>query len=436
MDIRQQNYFLSIIIGLLFCCKAFAATEFEPGVGLGLEYTDNVNLSPDDKVNDLITVGYVGARISENAGPLKYDVLAALNKQNYTENTFENQSYYNLGANAEWEMMKDRFSWFLSDRFKQTPVISINSNTPDNLQDSNVFTLGANIRFLISGRQSLSLVPTFNQYYFEKLLTDNKQYSLVANWSYQMFRLVNVGLSLSERSINYTETNFLGQSIEDVTFTTLSFTFNGQRLRSSFSGSLGSTKVERDNRDATSGLTGFLSWLIELSSRSTFDMRLSTDMTDTSSLALGVADGGGDVQITTDVVRNSAVNLAYIRDGSSIKTNISARYHSLTYSENPLDRTVYFFGVNLGYPVTQLLSSGVYANYSRSEQLNTARLDKNYTVGSKLNYRFSRKLQGLFDLKYRTKESTTFSQNYDEVSVFASLVYGFGNVQRPTRTGY
>ena len=34
-----------------------------------------------------------------------------------------------------------------------------------------------------------------------------------------------------------------------------------------------------------------------------------------------------------------------------------------------------------------------------------------------------------------TQESTTPSQNYNEFSVFASLVYGFGNVQRPSRAG-
>jgi hypothetical protein len=82
-----------------------------------------------------------------------------------------------------------------------------------------------------------------------------------------------------------------------------------------------------------------------------------------------------------------------------------------------------------------LLTSGAYATYNRTEQLDTDRLDEYYTVGGNLNYRFSRKLRGLFDLKYRTKESTAPAQNYNEFSAFASLVYGFGNVRRPSRAG-
>ena len=107
----------------------------------------------------------------------------------------------------------------------------------------------------------------------------------------------------------------------------------------------------------------------------------------------------------------------------------------MIYSENPLDRVICDFGVRLNYPVTQLLSSGVYTTYNRTEQLDTDRLDEYLTVGGNLNYRFTRKWRGLFDIKYRTKESTSFSQNYEEASVFVSLVYGFGGVQRPSRAG-
>ncbi|HHJ34564.1 MAG TPA: hypothetical protein ENJ87_02250 [Gammaproteobacteria bacterium] len=438
---RQQSYLLCItVIGLLFVDQAFATVEFEPGIGLGVEYTDNARLSPDTAaVDDLIAVGYVGASVSENEGPLRYDTTAALSKNDYTRDTFADQRYLNLDARIDWEMFKDRLDWFLNDHFLQRSVSSINSSTPDNLQDSNVLTAGANIKFPVSARQNFSLLPTFSQYYYEVLSIDNEQLSLTASWRYQMFRLTNLGLSLSTRKINYTEKNILGQSIEDTTFTTLKLTFSGQRLRSNFSGSLGSTTVRREGGDERRGFSGFLRWLTDLSSRSKFEARVSTDITDTSSAASSVESnpvaGGGDVQITADVIRNSVINLAYTRKDASLGTNISARYHKLTYSERPLDRVIRNFGAQLNYPVTPLLSGGVYVNYNRTEQLDTARLDKFYSIGGNLNYHFSRKLRGLIDLKYRTKESTDALQNYDEVSVFVNLVYGFGNVKRPARGG-
>ena len=431
---RQHSYLLIItVVGLLFSDTSAADVIFEPGVGLGLEYTDNARLSQDATEEDLITVAYVGARVFENDGPLKYNADVLFNKNNYVNDTFEDQRYFNLNARADWDMIRNRFRWFLSDRFSQLPILSNNGNTPLNIQDSNVFTFGANIQLLKSARQTFSLVPTYSQYYFEVLKTDSKQYSLAANWNYQVTRLTNMGFNLSARKINYTETDLLGRSIEDTTFTSLGLTFNGQRARSTFSGSLGSTNVQRDNGDETTGFSGFLSWLADLSSRSKVETLLSTDLTDAGSVAF--SDGGSDVQITTDVIRNALASLAYLRDDASLHTRISARYHKLTYSENPLDRDIISFGINASYPLTSLLFGGAYVAYSRTDQVDQARIDKNYTVGGNLRYRFSRKLQGLVDLKYRTKESTRALQNYDEASIFVSLTYGFGGIRRPSRVG-
>ena len=435
MFLAKRNYSVYIVIAVLLCgSKVFAVVEFEPGVGAGLRYTDNARLTPDDEaVDDLVVTAHVGARVSDNEGPLQYGATASLDEQHYTKDSYDDQRYLNLAGQADWAMVKDRFNWFLSDYFSQKSVVSINSITPDNTQDSNVFTFGANMWLPVSARQSFSLVPTFSQYYYEVLVTDNKQYSLAGNWNYQVSRLTSVGLNLSARKINYTEKNLLGLSIEGTTFTTLGFTFNGQRLRSSFTGSIGTTNVVRDNGDETSGFSGFLSWFTDMSSRSTFETLLSTDLTDTSSTSGALsAEGdplaGGDVQITSDVVRNSIINLAYRRKDASLNTQISARYHKLEYSENPLDRLVRSFGVDMSYPLTQLLSSGIFIRYDYTDQLDTDRLDEGYIVGSHLGYKFSRKLRGLFDIKYRKKESTYVRENYDEFRVFASLVYGFGNV--------
>ena len=433
MRLLHRYYLVYVAIaGFIFCGNASAAV-FEPGIGVGVEYTDNAALTKDDQVDDTITTGYVGGRVSENEGALQYDAAASFNNHHYTQDTFPDQHYFNLGASADWEMIKERFNWTLSDYFYQQPIISSSSNTPDNVENSNVFAFGANIMFPISARQNFSLVPMFNQYYYEILHTDNKQYSLAANWNYQMFRLTNVGFNLSTRKINYTEIGIFGQTPEDTTFTNMAIIINGQRLRSTFTTNLGATNVKRDNGQETTGFAGYLNWLVELSSRSRFETLVSSDLTDTSSVAAGVTGNG--VQVTADVIRNSIINLTYLREDASLNTSISARYNEVKYSDSPLDRIIQDYDMVFSRPVTQLLSSAAYVNYNRIKRLETDRLDKRFTVGGNLRYNFSRKIHGLFDLKYRKKESTFAPENYDEFSVFFSLVYGFGDVLRPTRVG-
>ena len=154
------------------------------------------------------------------------------------------------------------------------------------------------------------------------------------------------------------------------------------------------------------------------------------------SLTENPANGNpSDVQITTDVIRNSIFNLAYLRNDASLHSRLWFEFRKLEYSDSPSDRVIRTYGISVDYPFTQLLSSGAYINYNRTKRLDIARLDQYYIVGGNLKYNFARNLYSSFDIKYRTKESTLPSENYDEFAVFASLVYGFGDVQRPSRVG-
>lgn len=431
MYLKRRRYFPYVIfVTLLVACKVVVALEFQPGAGVAVEYTDNAELTPENPVDELITVGYVGASIAESEGSLIYSATSSLNKQTYSHDTFDDQRYFSLEASADWEMIRDRFNWSMTDTFSQRTINILNSNTPDNLQDSNVFVLGADIWLPVSERQSFSLAPVFSQYYFEELPTNNRQYSLSANWNYQMFRLASVGLSFNTREIDYFE-----QLIADTTFTTMAVVFSGQRASSEYTLNLGSTNVERDLGEETSGFSGSADWLVNLSSRSTFNTSVVTELTDSSTVAAGESLTAGDVQVTADVIRNRTANMTYQRKGVSLQTTIAAEYSKVDYSESPLDQVARSIDMQFDYPLTRLLSSSFYTSYSRIKRLERDRLDERYTLGGSLEYRFSRKLSGSFDLKYRKKESTFDAENFDEYSVYASLVYGFGEVFRPTRAG-
>ena len=148
MLIGRQRFLCQLFAALcLMAGKAAFALQIEPGIGLGVEYTDNARLTQQDQLDDLIAATYVGARLSEDEGSLKYDATTTFNKHNYTQDSYEDQRYFYLGLNSDWEMVKNRFNWLLSNYFRQVPVVSVNSNTPDNIQDSNEFSFGANIDF-------------------------------------------------------------------------------------------------------------------------------------------------------------------------------------------------------------------------------------------------------------------------------------------------
>lgn len=432
--LKQAHLLLCLALAALaFSSNTAAALEIQPGAGIGLEYTDNARLTPDNTVDDIIVTTYASVGIADNKGPLTYQASTSLDHETYIKDSFNDRYNFNLNAIANWVMIQNRVNWMVSDHYTQATVIALGADTPRNREDRNVFNLAATITPNVGNRHHLSIVPSFSQYYYEKQRTDNKQYSLTTDWLYQATRLTDVGLRFGTRKINYTETSLLGHSIEDVSFSNASIVFNGVRMRSTFGARLGTTYVKRDNGQKTAGFTGHLNWLGDISSRSKFSALISTDLTDTSTIGVRIpgdfdAISGDDVQITTDVVRNSLINLAYFRKDASLDTRLSVRYHKVAYSDNPLDRIIRDFGVLLAYPVTQRLTSSVHANYNRSKQLDTGQLDKTYIVGGNLNYNFSRKLRGLLSLIYQTKDSAFAPRNYDEFSVFISLNYGFGGI--------
>lgn len=437
---RQKHVATTALLWLSCFSQTVSAVLFDPGVGVGVEYTDNAKLSNGNEVSDVIVTSFAGAQLLEDEGALVYDVTALFDLQRYTQKSFTDQQYLTLGATADWAMMNENLNWFLRDKFTQRTVNSLNANTPGNIQDTNTFIFGADIGHRLSARQFFTLVPMFRQYYYEVQSTDNKQYSLAANWTYQMYRLTNVGLVFNVRKINYTEKNILGETIVGTKFTNLAFIINGQRQRSTFTANLGATNVKRDNGEGNTGFTGYFKWLLNVSSRSTLNTLISTNITDTSRAAVNLGDnpangGANDIQVTTDVIRNSIFNLAYIREDTTVRSQIAVRYRKVEYSEAPLNQEVQGANLQIGYPVTPLLTSDGYVNYNRSKRIDTNRIDETYTVGGNLKYDFSRLLHGVLDIKYRTKESTYFVENYNELSVFASLVYGFGKVGRATRTG-
>ena len=141
---------LIVLAGLLVGSPVVIALEIEPGVGVGLLHTDNARLTADDEEDDLIVVGYVGAKIDENSGPLRLNAEAELIYLDYTKGTYNDQNFPGLRLTGGYEQIRDRLDWQVQDYFTQTLVDSDDGANPDNIRNTNVFTFGPSIRFPIS----------------------------------------------------------------------------------------------------------------------------------------------------------------------------------------------------------------------------------------------------------------------------------------------
>ncbi len=430
MKIRQ----LRLGAGFFLLCagSTVSAMQFEPGVGAGVMYTDNASLTSADEQSDVISVGYLGASILEEGGPLYYGADSTLLLTKYKNDTFGNQQYFNLNGLVGWVQIADRLEWVVRDIFGQRAVDSLDPGTPDNIQDTNIFSIDSIASFQLSPRNQLGITPFFQDFYYETSDTDNQQYGLNASWSYLLNRTMNIGLDGGVTSVNYDNDDDNNEN----TRRKLQEFITSTRPSSVYTVGLGATYVKTDRGDDQRGSTGSLSWFQEITGHSSIVAYVASDITNTSASTLNSdidPDTGNpdNEQITGETLRNNIIRITYTRDDETFDTLASVELRDLDYDESLNDRKVQDYNLELDYRATALLTTGMYGRYSKIRETDISRTDKQYTVGGKLRYSFSRKLEGRFNIAYRNKDSDESFNEYSEFSAFVGLVYGFGDVSAP-----
>lgn len=433
--IKSDKCASAVLAGIFFFSFNAETATIESTAIVDMRHTDNAKLVPDNEVNELVVSARVGAKIDSGSGPFQFNANTLLSYQHYTQDTFGDQQYFNLDATAGWEMIKNRLDWNMQDFFSQQFINSLDPSTPDNIQDTNVFTFGPNIYFPISARQSITLQPEYRNFSYEVQDIDNQQNSLNASWSYQMFPTLNVGLAGEVNSVDYDE-----ESISDTTFRNIHLIVSRKLPRSVYSVKLGLTRADRESGGSVRGLTGAITWVLNLTGASNLYTSISSDVTDTNRNLLHVSRSPetGDFsneQISTEILRNSVAKLTYRREDAKLKSSVWVEFDEQDYEQASLGREVQVAGLKFDYSVTPTVTAGVYGQYDHTKLTDTGREDYLYTVGSIINYRLSRKLHSKVDIKYRNKDSTLDISDFSEMSIFVSLVYGYGQAAHASNIG-
>ncbi|TCK18197.1 uncharacterized protein (PEP-CTERM system associated) [Thiogranum longum] len=413
-----------------------ALALFEPGVGVGLQYTDNAGLTANNENDDLIALGYVGASLDQKSGPLDFRGTTSLTYENYTDNTFDDQYYFDLNATAGWEMIRDRLNVRLRDFFTQRLSNTIDRSTPNNIEDVNIFNVSPDLTVPVSKVQKLVINPEFSDFYFERSDIDNQQYSLSIDWLYDTSAVNQVGfggvISKTDFEDEDNNPNFLAKNIHAIV--------SGRLARTKYKLNLGFTKFDRDKLEDRSAPTGSLDWALGLGGRSEASVYLASDLTDHSFTALdsAITPEHGDinnVQISSDVFRNNILRAVLLRKGATLKSKLWVELRDLDYKETPQDQEVLNLGFKFNYQMRRLVSSGLFGGYKRTERTEQNRTDKQYVVGGEIGYQISRELYALFKLQYQNKDSTDSVQEFSEFNGLVNLVYGYGEVARKKRSG-
>ena len=412
---------------LMAASTTVSALQFNGDVGVDARYTDNAGLSPSNEKDELITTARIAAAVTENEGPLTGNASATLRQLDYLDNTFGDQTYFGLGSAFTWVQLDNRLVWSVNDYFSQTSINNLAANTPDNTENANAFSLAAAATIPVADRHRITVAPSFRDFYYETSGNDNQQLGLAAGWAYQLKPAISLSLNGS-----FSDVDFENTSSSDYERKNANIAVAVTRARSRYNATIGATEVKQDSGTKTDGVTGSVSWEHDLTGRSSFIAYVSSDITDTSNIFLSSSINPNtgsinNVQVSSDIVRNSVFRIAYRRDGATINSGIWAELRDLDYETAMLDREVQEIGTNISYLISPLVTGSVDGRFVRTDEKATPSIDNEFHVTGRLIYSLSRKLRANAGLQVQTKDSTNVpGREYDELSVFAGFSYLLG----------
>ncbi len=129
---------------------AAQAVRVDYRVGVGVEYDDNVTLSEHDPVSETILQPSLGFRISEDGSAVQAYVDGLLDYNDYLGGKFSNEFRSQINGRLNWSALPERLDLVVEDVLGVQPVNPLAANTPSNLQQTNVLSVGPSLRFQLS----------------------------------------------------------------------------------------------------------------------------------------------------------------------------------------------------------------------------------------------------------------------------------------------
>ncbi|MBI3546661.1 MAG: hypothetical protein HY081_08745, partial [Gammaproteobacteria bacterium] len=452
------------ITGIVFCGATSAgyAGDVAYGYGYNATYSDNIARTPSRERSDWIHSLIAGVGYRENTTDIVAQVLAQAEYRTYQNNSFSDETIFNLNSSLLWVISPQRFTWSVVDTFRQSQTNPTLADTPANRSNVNVFSTGPDFYLRFSPVNTLAFGGRVANVYTGDANADNNRFSGTTSWLYQ-------SSSISTYSLNYqlTDVRYSNSTLNN------NFTRQDVFLRAQFQPTLsryvldvGSTQLNRERgKDLTGSLTRF-SWTRQSTPEATFGASVSQEFSDTgtdilaasaissSPMAASAAGAGsptttagsggtsdsGSVSViapdvlTSDVYYAKRGSVFYARRGSRTGVRFEAYRNDLDYETFPLDRRESGARFQFDYYYSSAITAGFFTEYTQTKYLNPPnypRKDNDQDTGVRVDFRANRTISLGVEGRHTLRNSTIAAADFTENRVLFSIAYSTGPIFTP-----
>lgn len=429
--------------GILLCGGAvqpLQAGELAYGAGYTGEHSDNVTRVATNKHSDWIHSVLAGFAYQESSADIVAHVLAQATYNSYQNNSFGNETLFDLNSSAVWTISPQRFFWTVEDNYQQGLVNSTGVDTPSNRTNLNVLSTGPDVYLRLAPVHTMMFGARAGDVYTGQVDADNKRFNGLAAWLYQSSPVTTLSLNYQVLGVKYDNT------VLNNDFTSQDVFFRSQYRpsRSQYILDLGTTHINFDRGNDLRGTLARLSWNRELTLQSSFGASISKEFSDTGSAVLAVTtpstlpagqaptpSGQPQTVITGDVYETKGGSIFYNRRGSHYGMQFQVGRHKLDFATTPQDQNETDGRLQIDYFLSAVTTATLFTEYTRTEYLNVVLRNTDQNSGLRLDYRITRTVSVGLEGRRTERRSTDSTRGFIDNRVLLTLLYSSGPLFTP-----
>lgn len=430
-----------LIAALVVPGGAVHAGQGAYGFGVATEQSSNIRQSANDPVSERINSVVGGVAYGEDTADFTGRVAAQVERRDYADDTFDDETIVNLDAAALWTILPGRFTWTFVDSARQVTLNPTLPDTPVNRAASNVVETGPDVFFHFNPRQRLVLGARAGNVYVGDTVLDNSRYGAMVRWVQDFAPQLSASLNAEHLSVRYDDDSVN----ENFDRRDLFLRAESRRPYTEIALDGGVTRIQRDR---TGDLDGSL-----------LRLQVQRTISGTSHLGLSASAGYSDIgghllryvtpprtpidraippHSTTDVISSDInytreADLFYSYGGARFGANARLEARNLEFETAPTgDRDESGVVLDLSYNFSVRLVGTIFGNRRDIHYQEIDRDDQDQEVGVRLSYRAQRNLIVTTDARRTERDSSIPTNDFVDKRFFVSLMYSTGSLYNPT----
>ncbi|MGD0506090.1 MAG: hypothetical protein ABSD02_25560 [Steroidobacteraceae bacterium] len=434
------------------------------GIDAGVGETDNVALSPTNKVSQTIAITDADFNVDHRSRLFDVNAIGNFSYLEYLQHAYGNQLLGRFDGNADAAIVPGRLIWVLRDDFGQSALDPYTPTTPTNVENINYVTTGPDLKVRFGGINFIDVSARYARAQYQtspfnsnrllgsvalgREVSAGGSVSLNANTERVMFDNTEVNSDFERSSgfgryeVHGTRTNFIGELGGTVVSQTSALALVPSNFVPGSNVTLAPQPITAANQSAGSGSLSGPMAKVELSRMTSASAKViftaGRDLTDASSSFSNQSTGlTGINSISSAALTSDSYRVTYASASWQFHRNrttlaITGRWEKDIYPGLPnLDVTFPSVDFRVERRVTRALTAQFFGSYRKTDypraalasQLEGSTEYANGILGAALTWRHGRGLEVRLRFDHDSYSVSNGNTGYHETRAFLTVGY-------------